>query len=88
MGDAKRKKDLGITTLIVEVRGDVANNTLSNMSVRCEQTGNWLALVTLLARGLEMSIQEHTKQIIEASQKTIHKPTDLDIALAKGGRLP
>lgn len=84
----KKKKEMGITTLHVGVTGDVKDNVLGNVGVRCDQTGNWLAVATLLLRGLEMAMQEHTKQIFEASQKRIVKPTDGDIALARGGKLP
>ena len=80
MGDAKRKADLGITKLHIEVTGDVKDNALSNVRVKCEQTGQWLAVATLLLRGLEMAMQEHTKQLFEAGQSRIAKPTGEDIA--------
>ena len=80
MGEAKRKADLGITTLHVEITGDVKGNALSNVRVKCDQTGSWLAVATLLLRGLDMAMQSHTKQLFEAGQSRIAKPTGDDIA--------
>ena len=83
MGKAKRKEEAmkkGIEQVVVEVRGVVQGNALSGVRVSCRQTGNWLAIATLLNAGLSVAIQEHTKQLFEAGRNRIAKPTDRDIA--------
>lgn len=76
----KKKREQGITTMVVTVLGDVKGSALSNVGVSCKQTGNWLAVLTLLTQGLSMAVQEHTKQLFEAEQSKIAKPTGDDIA--------
>lgn len=88
MGEEKRKKDLGIQTVVVEIRGDVQAGKISNMGVSCKQTGNWLMVLAMMTTGMDMALTEHIKQIQAANQSRIAKPTDMDIAMARGGKLP
>ena len=84
MGKAKRReeaaKGMEMREVIVQVRGEVRVNSLSNVSVECNQTGNWLVLVTTLTRALSIAVEEHTKQLFAAMKDRIVKPTDGDIS--------
>lgn len=90
MGEAKRKaeaeqrrKEMGVQTITVIVKGDVTPKGISNMRVGSEDTGNCLVMSSLLAQAIQMTLNEHMRQLLEAGQKRIAEPTPQDIKMAE-----